>query len=275
MRCWVEEIAPSVKVQLFSTQNRIAYINFSKVVLFKEGKIETEEQLIFEHATSLKLPIEFASMKQMERNKVELSDSCLVVGPVRFIKHALRRLGKQIPEHNPYPECLRKFLHRQVRFERSLKTVLAEIESGKTLFVKPAKGWKRFTGFVCDNPFDYRFRNASKNDPVWVSEPVVFKSEWRVYVANWANLAICPSPTNEKYAEQPDPEVIDECIDILYESGIDIDGFAIDFGVLSTGETALVELNDGFSVGAYGIPAPCYYELVSSRWSQLIKKTPI
>jgi ATP-grasp domain, R2K clade family 3 len=246
-------------------------MNFSKVVLFKEGELEIEEQLIFENSTSLNLPIEFASMKQMERNKVEISDSCLIVGPVGFIKHALRRLGKSIPEHNPYPECLQKFLHRQVRFENSLKNVLSEIESGKSLFIKPARGWKRFTGFVCDNPFDYRFKNASKNAPVWVSEPVVFVSEWRVYIADWCLVGICPSPTNEKFAEKPDPDVIDDAIDILYENKLNMSSFAIDFGVLSTGETSLVEMNDGFACGAYrGINSANYFEMIANRWKEIV-----
>lgn len=246
-------------------------MSFSKVVLFKEGYLEIEEQLIFDQSTSLNLPIEFATMKQMERNRVQLDDTVLVVGPVRFIKHALRILGKELPEHNPYPDCLQKFLHRRVWHEKSLKTVLNQIEMGKSLFVKPARGWKRFTGFVCENPYDYRFKNTSRNIPVWVSEPVVFVSEWRVYIADWALVGICESPTNEKFAEKPDPEVIDEAIDILYENKLNMSSFVIDFGVLSTGETALVELNDGFACGAYGrISRADYFEMVSTRWKEIL-----
>ncbi|MMZ69751.1 hypothetical protein D1872_326510 [compost metagenome] len=48
-------------------------------------------------------------------------------------------------------------------------------------------------------------------------------------------------------------------------------GYAVDFGVLSTGQTALVELNDGFSIGAYdGIEAGLYWEVIQARWQELI-----
>ncbi|WP_371876095.1 ATP-grasp domain-containing protein [Pleionea sp. CnH1-48] len=47
-------------------------------------------------------------------------------------------------------------------------------------------------------------------------------------------------------------------------------GYAIDFGVLSTGETALVEMNDGFAVGAYEIGAKDYTDMVIARWEELL-----
>lgn len=46
--------------------------------------------------------------------------------------------------------------------------------------------------------------------------------------------------------------------------------YAIDFGVLSTGETALVEMNDGFAVGAYSIDAANYTDTIAPRWVQLM-----
>ncbi|WP_232786588.1 ATP-grasp domain-containing protein [Achromobacter sp. DH1f] len=43
-------------------------------------------------------------------------------------------------------------------------------------------------------------------------------------------------------------------------------------GVLATsGATVLVEVNDGFSVGAYGSIAPAlFFDVLSSRWSELM-----
>ena len=47
-------------------------------------------------------------------------------------------------------------------------------------------------------------------------------------------------------------------------------GFGIDFGLLSTGETALVEMNDGFALGAYAISARDYTDLLIARWEELM-----
>ncbi|WP_435592932.1 ATP-grasp domain-containing protein [Nocardia sp. bgisy118] len=46
--------------------------------------------------------------------------------------------------------------------------------------------------------------------------------------------------------------------------------YGIDFGVLATGETALIEANDGHALGAYDIAADLYTELVVQRWSELL-----
>ena len=46
-------------------------------------------------------------------------------------------------------------------------------------------------------------------------------------------------------------------------------GFGIDFGVLLDGRTVLVEMNDGYSLGSYGLNAVEYSELLEARWAQL------
>ena len=45
--------------------------------------------------------------------------------------------------------------------------------------------------------------------------------------------------------------------------------YALDVGVLSTGETALVEVNDAYGIGAYGIAAEHYYTFLKARWDEL------
>ena len=46
--------------------------------------------------------------------------------------------------------------------------------------------------------------------------------------------------------------------------------FALDLGVLSTGEVALIEMNDAFSIGKYnGIDDETYAKLVITRWDEL------
>lgn len=47
-------------------------------------------------------------------------------------------------------------------------------------------------------------------------------------------------------------------------------GYGIDFGVLDDGRTALVELNDGYALGNYGLAAEAYLALCIARWEQLV-----
>ena len=40
-------------------------------------------------------------------------------------------------------------------------------------------------------------------------------------------------------------------------------------GVTDTGESILIEINDGYSLGAYGLQSVQYAQLLSARWAEL------
>ena len=46
-------------------------------------------------------------------------------------------------------------------------------------------------------------------------------------------------------------------------------GYAIDFGITRAGQTVLIEVNDGYSLGSYGLDPVYYAKLLSARWAQL------
>jgi hypothetical protein len=48
--------------------------------------------------------------------------------------------------------------------------------------------------------------------------------------------------------------------------------YCLDVGVLDTGETALVEMNDAFSIGMYEGMEACYPDLLTTRWQELTFK---
>ena len=45
---------------------------------------------------------------------------------------------------------------------------------------------------------------------------------------------------------------------------------SMDICVTKDGRTLLVEFNDAYSLGAYGLPDIYYAKLISARWSQLL-----
>jgi hypothetical protein len=67
----------------------------------------------------------------------------------------------------------------------------------------------------------------------------------------------------------PDDEVVSELVRTLNTSGQATAGYGLDLGVLSSGQTALVERNDGFSLGSYGLDPTLYTELILARWCEL------
>lgn len=240
-----------------------------RVVLEKRnGRLGKEEELIYSRAKVMGIPVVLTTEKVVARNFFKFTSVDLVVGSVQFMKHALRAYGKELSEHTPYPECLSHLLYRKVKYLPLLADAKLMIAKGEKLFIKPAT-WKRFTGFVTIDPMDIRFNGTSDRTPVFIAEPVEFLTEWRVYVVDGRVRAV-------RWAHEGNPELEPNHAEIeraVFEFKIDGSpaGYAIDFGVLSTGETALVEVNDGFSIGAYGNHLEgTYWDMLSARWQQLI-----
>lgn len=234
------------------------------------GKLGLEETLMVDLASQRGIPILEASEKQVERGKIAMQPGLVAVGSVPFIKHAIRQMGQSLPEHTPYPEVLEDLFFRRLIKLSSLRDAKLLLDDGKRFFIKPADGWKRFTGFVAEFSNDYRFNGMSNSKPVWVSDPVLFVSEWRAYVANDTVLEVKFADHGGERNFTPDLNVIEKAVRTLASTGAAPSGYVIDFGVLKTGETALVELNDGFSFGAYdGVTAETYWAVTVNRWLQL------
>ncbi len=238
------------------------------------GTLDREEALMAAVATARGIRVIKASDKQVERGKVVAASECVAVGSVSFVRSALRQLGQQLPPHKPYPEPLHHLLYRKVSKLPSLNEAKLLVSSGRKLFVKPA-GWKRFTGFVVEFEDDMRFNGASGRQPVWIAEPVRFVSEWRAYVAGGQLLDLCLADHGGDVNAMPDRTIIEDAIQRLTANRDTPAGYVIDFGVLDSGETALIEMNDGFSMGAYsGVSPDAYWAVTVSRWAELVARDP-
>jgi hypothetical protein len=154
------------------------------------------------------------------------------------VKAALTNAGCAMPKPDPYPPPLRAYLHRHVEM-KPMKTALAFLErTGESLFIKPADRWKSFTGFVTEDSADIRFNGASRNQNVWVGEVVEFVSEWRVYVLE--GIVRHPAFYHGAVNARVSAEVVEAAVAQYVAAGAPA-GFAIDFGVLKSGETTLIE----------------------------------
>ena len=96
------------------------------------------------------------------------------------------------------------------------------------------------------------------------SEPVDFIAEWRVFVRYGKILDVRPYKGDWKI--HYDPSVIGNAIkDYVSVSN----AYGIDFGVTSNGETLLVEVNEGYALGCYGLFPHLYAKLLITRWAEL------
>jgi ATP-grasp domain, R2K clade family 2 len=207
--------------------------------------------------------------KKLVRRRVALTAHTLVVGSIPTTEMALKQLGVTVPIPEDYPIELHDFLYRRV-WKSTLRAVKERIECGESpVFIKPATRRKRFTGFVFTDPSEtYQLEGASGQTPVWCSQCVEWQSEWRVFVLHGNILGI--QYYRGIQSIRPEEDVIKILCARWIATGRAPCAFALDVGVLTTGETALVEVNDGFSLGRYGLPIAFYTNMVIARWGELM-----
>jgi len=215
------------------------------------------------------IPCSFFLEKQLTRRQLDLRRDTLIAGHIPVVLGALRQLGIEPPEPNDYPRCLRPWLYRRV-WKSVVRDVVAKLQVGdaRPFFGKPLDKHKRFRGHVFESWDDLRaLGGVSDRAAVVCSNVVHWKSEYRFYVVRGKIVGM------GHYAGDPkclvDQNQVDAAVTRFAESGEAPGGYGIDFGVLSTGETALVEVNDGYSLGSYGQDDDLYTDLITTRWLEL------
>lgn len=105
-----------------------------------------------------------------------------------------------------------------------------------------------------------------ENFDVYCSEPVNFISEWRCFVRY--NQIIDIRPYNGTWGIFPDKKVIEYALKSWTMNKPA--GCSMDFGVTDDGRTLLIECNDGFALGEYGMQEHKYAKLISARWFEMV-----
>lgn len=233
------------------------------------GRLREEEQRVVVELQRRGIPISFYTEKRIYRRQLPLDVESLVVGDMPFITRALKQLSIPEPQPNDYPTSLSKFLHRRV-----WQSTLEELERGlrggcyPAIFAKPAIRRKRFTGCVFESDNLSQVYGVSRKEKVLCSEVVTWLSEYRIYMVHSEIRSVDYYAGN---ADIPiDIEEVKRAIQVLDQAKESYAGYAIDFGVLASGQTALVEMNDGFAVGAYSIDSKNYTDMIWARWEELL-----
>lgn len=239
------------------------------------GALGAEERLIASYASTVGMSIRFLGRSELRKNVDLLHGAALCSGGVTWVKEAMLMTGRQLPFHDPYPMSARPFLYRRVwRMSRLYDALDLAGSCPQGLFIKPHDGWKRFTGFVvtdCHDRHDPRLNGYSRNAAVWCSEVIQIASEWRVYVLHDVTEAVCLAPGCES-EEAPEMKVVEEIRAALAGQR---SGYVFDVAVandVATGlkRTMLLEVNDGFSFGAYSDVAPeVIFAVQRARWEEL------
>jgi len=187
-----------------------------------------------------------------------------IVGYIGDVWRAMRKLGLPKPEPLDYPEPLRYLLGRYV--ERAvLEDVRNRVNPG--IFVKPVNH-KVFTGFVMTGSFDDAITLAPypPDTEVWLSQAVTFISEYRCFVLDRGILDV--RLYKGDWSVAPDRKVVEGAVKAWEEQPV---AWTLDVGITPEGQTLLVEVNDGYSFGGYGLLSTSYAQMIEARWQELIR----
>ena len=200
-------------------------------------------------------PVLFTTNEEFDKRNPE----DVVVGGVIMVWHALNERGI-VPKYLDYPEELVDFLGRKI-----WKIRLKDIHNEKfPVFIKPVEE-KIAPGIVVKSKEDLEeYRLLDPETEIFCSEVVSLVSEWRCFLIYGQVIGI-----HFYYGDcelECDRAVIDAAVNDYPDMPA---GFAMDFGVTDDGRTILIEVNDGYSLGAYGLEPTLYARLLTARWAEL------
>ena len=198
--------------------------------------------------------------------KIHYKPRDIVVGGVQDSHYIFNKLGITPP--NFYiPEGAESFCGRNI-YKTTLKEVKEKKSKGEKFFFKPVNTKEFPAQQVVDKfPFiTYPGQELKDGMECWVSDIVNIISEYRVFIKDTFVVG-CQYYLGD-FRVYPDWKVIDNTINSII---VQPTGWCLDFGVTDEGKTILIEANDGYSIGDYGLYPQTYAELLEVRWRELTK----
>jgi hypothetical protein len=200
-------------------------------------------------------------------DEIEDNDpATLVVGGIGNVRKRLKNVGIEKPFGEiDYPAELTKYLGRKVW--TSTIEELFDNEHNWNVFIKPRNDTKKFTGKVVKEYKDF-IGLVDKSNPteIWCSEIVTFKTEWRCFIRYNSILDI--RQYKGVWDSKLDLTVVQNAVNDFKSSP---SAYALDFGIDEDNHMKLVEVNNGHSLGSYGISSINYAKFLSARWAELTK----
>lgn len=190
----------------------------------------------------------------------------LIVGGIGNVRKRLKQFGIDRPSNEiDYPKELEKYLGRNIW----ASTIEEIFDNNKNwnVFIKPKTETKKFVGKVFKEYKD--FIGLIDNDnptEVWCSEIVNFRTEWRCFIRYGEILDI--RQYKGLWDSKIDLAIVKNAVEDFISSPA---SYALDFGIDENNTMKLVEINDGHSLGTYGISGTNYAKFLSARWAELTK----
>lgn len=216
----------------------------------------------------VRFEFEDVALGKLDEDLLQKPDEMVVRGGVETIRQLLARAGKPTPPNLDLPGSLQPWIGRRV-----WKTTLSEVRAAvgadgfEPLHIKPLLHHKLFTGMVVRSFRDLiPTAGLPADTPILAQQCVEFRSEWRASILRGRILNVGHYKGDPLLF--PDADRVRSALEAYYDRPI---GFAMDWGVTGTGETLLIEVNDGYALGNFGVSGADYTAIVEARWRELMR----
>lgn len=207
------------------------------------------------------LDIKFVTFEELQEGKYDLYlKKRLFVGSAEFMSEVFKRLNitnAKVPNNS-------NRIHEKITLEQAWDRAAL----GEKIFIKPFE-IKKFTGFVLDQMQYACLNGLSRDTVVMAYKPFEHKivSEWRLYV--YKNEIIDSRNYSGDFMINPDYHYAKEIVNT--NKGAFPVAYTLDMGVLENFENVVIEFNDMWAIGNYGMPNDLYLRLLTHRYFELVK----
>ena len=196
----------------------------------------------------------------------------IIIGSVEATKAFWNAVGIEVPKYIGYPKSLDSFYGRNIKRTRFGKITVDDLP----IFIKPVYDIKLFTGFVLDKSTTLHnigmyYSDVNPNTAVYTSEPIDIISEYRCFVHK--NKLVGIKHYDGDFTKFPDVLTIESMMQKYYnESPV---SYTLDVGLVRDGDgfkTILVEINDFWAIGSYGLDGKTYVRMLIDRFQEIKNK---
>ena len=131
------------------------------------------------------------------------------------------------------------------------------------MFVKPVQT-KLFDGALISKAEHLSYLRLENCD-VLVCEPIDIVSEHRVYVHNGKAVYSCNYSGDFRIS--PDFNYVDKLIEAYNDQPI---AYTVDVAILKDGSMTVIEFNDFWSIGSYGLYCLNYAQMLLDRYCEIV-----
>ena len=223
---------------------------------------QTTESSLFEQAKVGFIKMGYECIYYKEDLPDDLTVEDVVVGYISDVQKSLLKLGKNIPQPIDYPQELSQFLAREIK-----KIKYSELpKDNYPYFIKPVKH-KVFAGKVIREFKD--LIGIPETELYYTKDILNILSEYRVYIQNKKIISV------KHYKGNPFiPPNEGAIINMINNYNHQPNTYALDVGVCliqNKLETILIEVNNGYSLGNYGLDELSYAKLLRDGYRQYLK----